>query len=602
MNHKKILLWLPFFVIVGLHRSEASWIIDRATFHMSAHGRISCQECHEDVAGRDLHPNPTHVTKGLDDFFEPDQCYACHGDTREALDHSVHGSQVIETLRDYHNCLACHDPHEVLSSEVKTVTVDGNQTIENKCSGCHEKERALPRLSGEDEACMNCHGPARKESESHKTHHKSLCLHCHAKKGTPAQEITGQRLPLMDLVQNTQSSHADMDCTACHVDALEFKHQRQERVECRVCHLPHDEKVAHDAHMSVSCEACHLQGITPVRDPETRRIIWTWERDRNHEPGVHKMAWPRGDKGQCRRCHYSDNPLIAPSAVLPPKSVICMPCHAATLSLGDPLSIIGVVILLCGLLLSVTFWLTAAWPGHLRAKGVTKIRTSGSRSVTTPFSRKMSSVISILCFDVLLQRRLFGRSKVRWFAHGLIFYPCLFRFLWGLVVLFCSQLFPQWYPLGIMMDKNHPITAAFFDISGVLMLAGIILAFVRGRLNRPNLRGIPSQDLMALSLLAAIVIVGFGLEGMRMAMAGLPESGFHAPIGYFLSKLFSKPSHLIDVYGNVWYAHVAMTAAFVAYLPFSRMRHIIMAPLMLTAGSVKTSGGGKKSDHVYIKL
>ena len=126
------------------------------------------------------------------------------------------------------------------------------------------------------------------------------------------------------------------------------------------------------------------------------------------------------------------------------------------------------------------------------------------------------------------------------------------------------------------------------------MLAGIILAFIRGRLNRPNLKGIPSQDVIALGLLAAIVIVGFFLEGMRMAMAGLSESGFHAPLGYFISKLFSNPTRLIDVYGNVWYAHAAFTAAFIAYLPFSRLRHIIMAPLMLAVGSVTTSRGGKK--------
>ena len=596
MNHKKTLLFVPLFLIVGWHQSEASWLIDRAAFHMSAHGQTSCQDCHEDVSDRDIHPNPTHVTKGLADFFKPDQCYTCHDATEDALNQFVHGSQRIETPRDYDNCLRCHDPHEVLSGDIKAVVVEGNQMIENRCSVCHEKEKNLPPFSEEDEACMTCHGPARKESAPRESHHTSLCLHCHAKNGTPAQQITGQRLPLMDLVQDAQSSHAGMDCTACHIDALEFKHHRQKRIECRACHLPHDEKVAHDAHASVSCEACHLQGITPVRDPATRRILWTWERDLNHESRIHHMAWPGGHKGQCRRCHYSDNPLVAPSAVLPPKSVTCMPCHAATLSLGDPLSIMGVVILLCGLLLPVSFWLTAALPRNTRNKGVTKKTSNpGLRSVTTPFTRKMISVISILFFDVLLLRRLYGRSKVRWFAHGLIFYPCLLRLLWGWVVVFCSRLLPQWSPLWIMMDKNHPLTAAFFDISGVLILVGIILAFIRGRLNRPNLKGIPSQDLIALSLLAALVIVGFVLEGMRMAMAGLPESGSHAPIGYFASTLFSNPSRLIDVYGNVWYAHAAFTAAFIGYLPFSRLRHMIMAPLMLAFGSVTTSRGGKKN-------
>ena len=597
INHYKILLILPAYLIIGWHQSEASWLIERAAFHMSAHGQTSCLDCHDDVVDRDIHPDPDHVDKSIEDFFKPDQCYACHDDIQDALGQSIHGSQKIRTPLDYSNCIECHDPHKEPPSEIKVIMADPHQSIAKRCSACHEKQEVLPPLGEEEEACMTCHGATRKNATSVEADHTFLCLHCHGKQGTPAQQITGKRLPLMDPDHDSQSSHAGMDCTACHSNALKFEHHRQERIECRACHWPHDEKVAHDAHMSIPCEACHLQGVTPVRDPESRRIGWTWNRDLKHELGVHQMAWPEGHKAQCLRCHYSDNDLGAPSAVLPPKSIACMPCHAATLSLSDPLSIIGVVILLSGLLLSISLWLTAALPGKPRANGTTKIWTLGAQAVRTLFSCQMVSVISVLFYDVLLQRRLFRQSRARWFVHGLIFYPCLFRFLWGLIVLFFSQLRPQWSFIWVMVDKNHPITAAFFDISGVLLFAGIILAFIRGRLNRPNLKGIPAQDVIALGLLAAIVIVGFFLEGMRMAMGELSESGFHAPIGYFISKLFSDPTRLIDTYGPVWYAHAAFTAAFIAYLPFSRLRHIIMAPLMLAVGAVPTYKE-KKSEHV----
>ena len=35
------------------------------------------------------------------------------------------------------------------------------------------------------------------------------------------------------------------------------------------------------------------------------------------------------------------------------------------------------------------------------------------------------------------------------------------------------------------------------------------------------------------------------------------------------------------IYGYVWYVHAILTGAFVAYLPFSRMLHMIMAPISL---------------------
>ena len=71
VNHCKILLLLPAFMIIGGHQSEASWLIDRTAFHMSAHGQTSCLDCHDDVLERDIHPDPAHVVKGIEEFFKP---------------------------------------------------------------------------------------------------------------------------------------------------------------------------------------------------------------------------------------------------------------------------------------------------------------------------------------------------------------------------------------------------------------------------------------------------------------------------------------------------------------------------------------------------
>ena len=48
--------------------------------------------------------------------------------------------------------------------------------------------------------------------------------------------------------------------------------------------------------------------------------------------------------------------------VLPPKSVLCMPCHAATLSFGDTTTIISLVIFGLGLVLFSSVWLGGDWP------------------------------------------------------------------------------------------------------------------------------------------------------------------------------------------------------------------------------------------------
>jgi hypothetical protein len=73
---------------------------------------------------------------------------------------------------------------------------------------------------------------------------------------------------------------------------------------------------------------------------------------------------------------------------------------------------------------------------------------------------------------------------------------------------------------------------------------------------------------------------GFLLEGMRLAMTGSPDGAPYAFVGDAISRMLSG-IELTHIYGYVWYLHAILTGAFVVYLPFSRMFHMIMAPLSL---------------------
>ena len=187
-----------------------------------------------------------------------------------------------------------------------------------------------------------------------------------------------------------------------------------------------------------------------------------------------------------------------------------------------------------------------------------------------------------MILDVLLQRRLFRQSGTRWFIHSLIFFPFVFRFFWGLIALITSLLAPECPVTWSMLDKNHPVTAFLFDVTGIMIILGAALAFIRRFLKKSEkLPGLPGQDRLALSLIGGIVVIGFILEGMRIAMTGSPAGACYAFIGCAVSALFSGSTGLTQSYGYIWYIHAILTGIFIAYLPFSRMFHIIMGPLVL---------------------
>jgi nitrate reductase gamma subunit len=144
-----------------------------------------------------------------------------------------------------------------------------------------------------------------------------------------------------------------------------------------------------------------------------------------------------------------------------------------------------------------------------------------------------------------------------------------------------------------MINKNHASTAFLFDLTGIMVLFGVTLAVIRGLLGRSDhLPGLPRQDYLALGLLVGIVVIGYVIEGVRIAMTGAPGDAQWAFVGYGLSLLFSGASGLTQVYGYIWYIHAILTGAFVAYLPFSRLFHIIMAPVVLAMNAVSEHGHG----------
>jgi nitrate reductase gamma subunit len=138
-----------------------------------------------------------------------------------------------------------------------------------------------------------------------------------------------------------------------------------------------------------------------------------------------------------------------------------------------------------------------------------------------------------------------------------------------------------------MLDKNNALTGFVFDLTGLMILIGVILALIRGRVQRAGrVSGLPNQDRTALILIGSIVLVGFILEGMRIAMTGRPGSAAYAFAGFSISRLFSRPSVLSNLYGYGWYLHAILTGIFIVYLPFSRLLHVILSPVVLAWNAV----------------
>jgi nitrate reductase gamma subunit len=143
-----------------------------------------------------------------------------------------------------------------------------------------------------------------------------------------------------------------------------------------------------------------------------------------------------------------------------------------------------------------------------------------------------------------------------------------------------------------LLDKNYPFVAFTYDFLGLCIIIGVIGAIMRRIHGKPRKTVTTEQDYAVLGLIGGILLTGFLVEGMRILLTAIPLSAALAsfmgyPISLLLS-LFSVRWEVVYPYG--WYSHAILTGALVAYLPFSKMFHILVSPLVLL---IKAAEGEK---------
>ena len=553
--------------------AEAGWLIDHERFHVSVHGQLSCQDCHGEIKEVTRHPDPVSVNRSSADFFEPGVCAACHEEVIEEVTEGRHGGQEAMPWQRYDICIECHNPHYQTLEKDDTSLAMLRRPAEEKCSQCHDFKSELPDFSEEDQPCLQCHLTVSGDHPMAVRKTADLCFHCHGSTDRQAGSF-----PLIDEAQYASTPHKDINCLVCHPQATDFKHGDQALGKCTQCHRPHDEKIAHDLHSAVTCGACHLNNVKPVRELKNQHVMWQGIRHSDRVSPIHLMQVPQKDRS-CRSCHTSGNAIGAVALVLPAKGIICMPCHAATVSVGDTTTALSLVLFCAGFLVVGSMWLSG---GNQKVSPWFKLVQSSTAAVRTIFSSRILAIVMSLILEGLLQRRLYRISRERWLLHALVFYPFLFRFIWGIWALIASLQWPQWPGTWVMLDKNHPLTAFLFDLSGMMIVVGIIAMIIRKVQKRSEAAysALPASDWPAYLLLGSMMITGFILEGMRMAMTGSPDGAPYAFVGDAVSRLLTG-YELTGVYGYMWYLHAILTGLFVVYLPFSRMLHMVMAPVVL---------------------
>lgn len=272
--------------------------------------------------------------------------------------------------------------------------------------------------------------------------------------------------------------------------------------------------------------------------------------------------------------------------------------------------------------------------------------------VLTLFSAKILMLAKVFVLDVVLQLKILKQDFLRWLMHMCIYV--------GFMLLLLMHALDNFITSALFTDYYSTINPFLFlrDLFGVMVILGIAIAIYRRFILKVSRLATSAMDHYAIIILAVIMISGVFLEGTEIVSytryremveeyadpddeeearaleafwvenLGVASPHVKRPftsetlalgkevhetscmechsrpqwafLGYSTAKMITPvalPLDRANAAKLLWYIHFLACWLGLAYLPFSKMFHILASPLSLLANAVMEKG---KSDPANV--
>jgi len=198
------------------------------------------------------------------------------------------------------------------------------------------------------------------------------------------------------------------------------------------------------------------------------------------------------------------------------------------------------------------------------------------------------SLARLFSADCLFARRVFAHSRWRgWMVVA---------FIWSSLVLLAAVLvsgafFVVRRAIPPALDR---LASPLLDFAGLVLLLGLLAALVRRYLIPPERWITVSSDGFMLLIFVVTVLSGLALEAIRLTGSGW-EAASRWPVGSVLAQTFYStrlpPDVWVRLYLAAYLIHAGSGLGLAAYLPFSKLIHLMAAQLTTFAASQRSRRG-----------
>jgi Fe-S oxidoreductase/nitrate reductase gamma subunit len=191
------------------------------------------------------------------------------------------------------------------------------------------------------------------------------------------------------------------------------------------------------------------------------------------------------------------------------------------------------------------------------------------------------------------------KSPFAGLSHLLLFWSFIILGLMVAVVLLQEYLICPLLDVRLIEFEIYPYFRLVLDICGLIGLVGTILLAYRRYVQKPKALDNQPTDAVSLFLIFFIFLTGFLSTGIRNHLYE-SEWTLWAPIASGMAwgfKAFVTDASSLEIcFKFFWWAHLLLALSLFAYIPFSRLFHMVSSPLSIFFRNLEPKGALPKLD------
>lgn len=203
----------------------------------------------------------------------------------------------------------------------------------------------------------------------------------------------------------------------------------------------------------------------------------------------------------------------------------------------------------------------------------------------------------VLLREVFLQKQV-RNSRYPAILHCLVFYSFIVLFITTLLVM---VQYDAGHLFGLKLNIFSGFIYVFFsvgsELAGILILVGIAMAAYRRYAIKPATIPNTKEDGFVLLLVAFMVITGYLVEGLRIAING-DSWKMLTPVGSSIASLFKGiPAETgKSIHASLWWIHTISVMSWIALIPYTKFVHLLSLPTNVFFSKLNPRGELQRPD------